>query len=35
MWEQTEVMRSSEQPSPVQVMIDDRAGECGEFKLFG
>lgn len=35
MWKQTEVVGSSEQPSPVQVMIDDKAGECGEFKLFG
>ena len=33
LWKQIEVMRSSEQPSPVQVMIDDRSGECGEFNL--
>jgi hypothetical protein len=34
--EKAKVMRISSQPSPVQIMIDQKtAGECGMFHLFG
>jgi hypothetical protein len=29
--EKTKVMRISRQPSPIQIMIDKTAGECGIF----